>query len=100
MTGLVRVNIVASLRGRVGGRLRITLWGEPSGDGVALTASDVAFGADGTTLPYVGRVVGLAGDRVDAQLANANGDRIDVSVELRLNHTTGAVTGVLRGRAA
>lgn len=100
MSGLVRVNIVASLRGRVGGRLRITLWGEPSGDGVALTASDVAFGADGTTLPYVGRVVGLAGDRVDAQLANANGNRIDVSVELRLDHTTGAVTGVLRGRAA
>jgi hypothetical protein len=101
LNGLVRINIVAALRGRIGGKLRITLWGEPSQDGgVALTSSDVAFGADGTTLPYVGRVVGLAGNRVDAQVTNADGKKVELSVDLQLNRATGAVTGVLRGRTA
>jgi Ferric reductase like transmembrane component len=99
--GLVRVNILAALRGGVAGELRITLWGEPSANGgVALAASDVAFGADGTTLPYVGRVIGLTGNHVDAQVANAAGDRIQLSVALQLNQSTGAVTGQLRGSPA
>jgi hypothetical protein len=67
---------------------------------VALTASDVAFGADGTTLPYVGRVVGLAGNRVDAQVTNADGKKIDLSADLQLDRATGAVSGVLHGEAA
>jgi sulfoxide reductase heme-binding subunit YedZ len=101
LNGLIRINIVAAVRGRIGGRLRITLWGEPSeGGGVALTSSDVAFGADGTTLPYVGRVVGLEGNRVDAQVANADGKKVDLSAHLQLNRATGAVSGVLRGEAA
>jgi hypothetical protein len=100
LNGLVRVNIVAALRGRVGGKLRITLWGEPTGDGgVALTASDVAFGADGKSLPYVGRVTGLAGNRVDARVTNADGNRVALSADLQLNRATGAVVGSLRGRA-
>jgi sulfoxide reductase heme-binding subunit YedZ len=100
LNGLVRVNIVAALRGRVGGKLRITLWGEPTeGGGVALTASDVAFGADGTSLPYVGRVTGLAGNRVDARVTNADGNRVELSADLQLNRATGAVVGSLRGRA-
>jgi hypothetical protein len=99
--GLVRVNIVAALRGRVAGKLRITLWGEPTeGGGVALAASDVAFGADGTTLPYVGRVVGLEGNRVDAQVANADGNRINLSVDLQLNRANGSVRGGLEGSPA
>jgi len=101
LNGLVRINIVAAVRGRIGGRLRITLWGQPSEDGgVALTSSDVAFGADGTTLAYVGRVVGLEGNRVDAQVANADGKKVDLSADLQLNRATGAVSGVLRGEAA
>jgi sulfoxide reductase heme-binding subunit YedZ len=99
--GLVRVNIVATLHGVVSGKLRITLWGQPSiGGGVALTASDVAFGADGTTLPYVGRVVGLSGNQVQAQVANAAGDRLRLSADLQLNRATGVVGGTLRGGPA
>jgi sulfoxide reductase heme-binding subunit YedZ len=98
--GLVRIDIRAALRGTVRGKLRITLWGEPSGEGVALASSDVAFGAAGTTEAYVGRVVGLAGNRVDARLANASGNRIALSVDLHLDQATGAVTGVLQGQAA
>lgn len=98
--GLVRIDIRARLQGGLRGKLRITLWGEPSGEGVALTASDVAFAAAGTTEAFVGRVVSLAGNQVDARLANAAGDRIQLRAELQLDRATGAVTGVLQGQAA
>ncbi|MGZ8697988.1 MAG: hypothetical protein ACXWZ1_11615, partial [Gaiellaceae bacterium] len=98
--GLVKINIRAALSGAVRGQLRITLWGEPSDGGVTLAASDVAFGAAGTTQAYVGRVVGLAGNSVTARLKNASGSRIELSLVLNLERGTDAVTGVLHGRAA
>jgi methionine sulfoxide reductase heme-binding subunit len=99
--GLLTIAINAHVRGKVRGRLRITLWGLPSeGGGVALTASDVAFGATGTTLPYLGRVVSLEGDQVDARLVDALGRQLTLSVGLRLDRTTGGVAGELTGRAS
>ncbi len=98
--GLVKINIQAALSGAVRGKLRITLWGEPSDGGVTLAASDVAFGAAGTTEAYVGRVVGLVGNSVTARLKNASGSHIELSLALNLGRGTGAVTGVLHGRAA
>ena len=96
--GLVRINILAALRGGVAGRMRITLWGAPSEEGgVALASSDVALAADGTTSAYVGRVVDLAGNRVDAALADGSGRRLRVSVDLQLDRSTGAVAGTLHG---
>jgi hypothetical protein len=99
-SGLVRVNIRAALEGTVRGRLRITLWGQPIDTGIALDASDVAFGAAGTTQPYLGRVVGLAGNTVEARLSDAAGSRLELSIDLDLHGGSGVVTGVVRGRAA
>jgi len=99
--GLIRINIAAALRGTVTGKLRITLWGQPTeGEGVALAASDVAFAARGTTEAYVGHVVALDGNHVEAQLQNASGARLDLAVDLNLANGRGAVTGDLHGRAA
>lgn len=99
--GLVTIDIRGGVRGRVHGRLRITLWGAPSEEGgVVLAGSDVAFGAAGTTVPYVGRVVALAGPRIDAELSNSSGGRLALTVDLSLDRATGVVTGDLRGRAA
>jgi hypothetical protein len=99
--GVVRINILGALRGgTVRGRLRITLWGQSSGEGVALSASDVAFGAAGTTEAYVGRVVGLAGSRIDARLANAAGHQVDLTLDLHLEQASDRVTGNVHGRAA
>jgi sulfoxide reductase heme-binding subunit YedZ len=99
--GLVTITIDARVRGAVRGALRITLFGLPSGDGgVALTASDVAFGATGTTEPYVGKVVSLAGGHVAAELANASNGRLTLSIGLHLDRATGGVTGQLSGQAS
>jgi hypothetical protein len=98
--GLVTISIDGHLRGTVRGALRITLWGAAAEEGgVALTASDVAFGATGTTVPYVGHVVSLAGNRVDADLSTSSGARLAMTVTLQLNRETGAVSGDVRGKA-
>lgn len=99
-SGLVKINIRAALEGSVRGRLRITLWGRPIDTGIALDASDVAFGAAGTTEPYLGRVVGLAGNTVEARLSDAAGSRLELSIDLDLHGGSGVVTGIVRGRAA
>jgi len=99
--GLITITIRGQVRGRVRGALRITLWGTPTEDGgVALTASDVAFGANGTMLPYVGQVVSLAGNRVAADLATSSGARLTLTMTLRLDHTTDAVGGEVQGQAS
>jgi len=99
--GLITISINAHVQGTVRGALRITLWGAPGENGgVALTASDVAFGATGTTEPYVGQVASLAGDRVDARLANAAGSQLALTVALQLDRATGSVTGHVHGQAS
>jgi methionine sulfoxide reductase heme-binding subunit len=99
--GLVTVNIQARFRGRVHGRLRLTLWGAPTEDGgVAMTASDVAFAAAGTTSAYTGRVVSLSGNRVEAQLKTASGARADLTFDLQLDRSSDAVSGSLHGTSA
>jgi len=99
--GLITITIRGHVRGSVRGALRITLWGAPAeGGGVALTASDVAFGANGTTLPYVGQVVSLAGDRLDSDLTTSSGARLRLRMTLHLNRQTGAVGGDVQGQAS
>ena len=98
--GLIRIQISANLHGDVRGRLRVTLWGTASeSGGVALETSDVAFGAAGTTSPYVGSVVGLNGNLIDARLKNSAGGRIALRMAVNVDTATGNVSGELRGQA-
>ena len=98
--GLVRIQISARLQGELRGKLRVTLWGTPSEEGgVALQTSDVAFGAAGTTLPYLGSVVGLDGNQIDARLTNSSGGRVELQMAVNVDQATGVVTGELHGRA-
>jgi sulfoxide reductase heme-binding subunit YedZ len=97
--GLVRVDIRGRVHGRVHGNLRVTLWGEPAeGGGIVMTASDVAFAAAGTTSAYSGQVVSLDGNRVETQLKNGAGARADITLDLRLDRSTNAISGSVVGR--
>lgn len=98
--GLVKIDINATFDGDVPGRVRLTLWGQPGDEGISLAASDVAFGAAGTTEAYVGRVVGLEGNRVEAQVRNAAGHQVELTFNLRINRESGTIAGVLQGRSA
>jgi acyl-coenzyme A thioesterase PaaI-like protein len=82
----------------VHGNLRLTLWGQPAENGgVAMTASNVAFAAAGTTSAYAGQVVSLDGNRVEAQLTNAAGAKADLTLDLQLDRSSNAISGSVRG---
>jgi sulfoxide reductase heme-binding subunit YedZ len=98
--GLVVIRIDAAVRGAVRGQLRLALQGYPSEEGgVSMTSSGVAFAATGSPV-FDGSIVGLQGDRVDAQVSTAGGGTVNLTLLLSLDAATGSVTGVVHGERA
>lgn len=98
-SGLVTVVIKGRLNGRPGGAVRIDLRGEPTEDGVAMSASGVSFMA-ATRAVYSGAVTGLAGPRVEAVVANSAGRKLRLDFALSIDTSAGVVTGTVSGAAA
>jgi hypothetical protein len=97
-SGLVGVRIDAALHGRVQGKIRLVLRGNPTeGGGVSMTASGVAFAASGASAVYEGSIVGLNGDQVIARVSAPAAGSVELRLSLHLNTTTGVVTGRVHG---
>jgi DMSO/TMAO reductase YedYZ heme-binding membrane subunit len=93
--GEVTVRLDLHLKGAPRGALRIDLRGIPSGNGVSLTASGVSFVPATTAAVYEGRVIGLDGNAVTADVVDAAGDRLRFSLALGIDSGTSAVRGDL-----
>ena len=83
--------------GAVEGVLKLTLWGQGSDGGVALTDSRVTFQPVGVSGSYSGQVVGLDGNLVQADVTNSAGDTVRLTISLQIDSTTGSVTGTVHG---
>ena len=97
-TGRVTIHVDTRVRGGVRGRLRLTLQGLPSGGGVLLTSSGVAFATAGSSV-YEGSVVGLDGSHVSARVSGPDGT-IDLEIDLQLDDATNTVSGAVTGARA
>ena len=97
--GLVTVVIRGRLKGGPGGAVRIDLRGEPTEDGVAMSASGVSFMAATRTV-YSGAVTALVGRRVEAVVANSTGRRLRLDFALSIDTSAGIVSGTVAGAAA
>src|SRR5205085_8554912 len=75
-SGLVDIEIALRLRGGPRGAARIDLRGEPTGGGVAMTASGVSFVPATTRSVYTGSVTTLEGSRVVAVVRDGSGHRL------------------------
>ncbi len=96
--GLIGVRIDAAVQGRVQGKIRLVLRGDPTeGGGVSMTASGVAFAASGVPAVYEGSIVGLNGDLVVARVSAPEVGSVELRLSLRLNASTGAVSGRIHG---
>ncbi|MGZ4333422.1 MAG: ferric reductase-like transmembrane domain-containing protein [Gaiellaceae bacterium] len=91
-----RVSIVISLRlaGSPGGALRVDLRGNPTGGGVAMDASGVSFVPATTRAVYLGTVTALDGNAIGAQVRDAAGDRLNLTLVLSLD--AGAARGTVQ----
>ena len=95
--GRVLVNISGRTSGGNSGVLWIRLQGEPAeGGGVAMTASGASYGPAAFPNAYVGKIVGLEGNRILLSL-NGQTSGLSLRVDLRLDPATGTATGTVHG---
>jgi hypothetical protein len=89
----------AAVNGRVPAVLRLTLWGTSAGEeGVAMSDSKVSFAPAGGP-GYSGKVVGLEGNQVQADLTAASGAHLHMTIVLNLDNATSSFTGSVHGDA-
>jgi DMSO/TMAO reductase YedYZ heme-binding membrane subunit len=89
----------AAVNGRVPAVLRLTLWGTSAGEeGVAMSESKVSF-APASGPGYSGKVVGLEGNQVQADLSAASGAHLHMTIVLNLDNATSSFTGSVHGDA-
>jgi len=95
--GLVTVRIDTAVRGGLRGTLRLALRGFPTDEGgVTMTSSGVAFAVKGSPV-FEGNIVGLDGTRVAAAVSSSSAGGYQLSLQLRVDATTNAVTGTVHG---
>jgi DMSO/TMAO reductase YedYZ heme-binding membrane subunit len=95
--GDVGIAFGAASRGTVPGVLRLTLWGAQSGEsGVAMTDSSVSFAPVGLG-SYTGKVVGLSGNEIVADVSNASGQHLRLTVTLQIDSGAGTFAGAVHG---
>ncbi|HXY91574.1 MAG TPA: ferric reductase-like transmembrane domain-containing protein, partial [Acidimicrobiia bacterium] len=81
--GLVTVSLVGSLDGGPAGNVDVELHGEPlSGGGVQLERGTVTLTGSSPGDSYSGNVIGLRGNEIIADVANARGVRLRVVVDV------------------
>jgi sulfoxide reductase heme-binding subunit YedZ len=98
--GLVTVTIDASASGGFDGRVHLALRGVAiDGGGVQMTDSVVALLPTGAPAWYSGRVVGLEGSQVLANIRGSGGRPVRVLLALRIDPSARSVAGTLRARA-
>jgi hypothetical protein len=94
--GEVSVQIAASFTATVAGRLEIEIDGPAvRGGGVALRSSSVTLGSPPTPVSYHGSIVALDGNRVLANVGDAQGHRLSLQIVLAVDTATSSVTGTL-----
>jgi sulfoxide reductase heme-binding subunit YedZ len=86
----------AAVRGRVPAVLRLTLWGTAAGQGISMSDSSVSF-APLSVGGYAGKVVALQGNQLSADLTNASGARLRLTIVLNLDGSTSTFTGSVHG---
>jgi DMSO/TMAO reductase YedYZ heme-binding membrane subunit len=91
--GQITVRLDLRLRDAPRGALRVDLRGLPSGNGVSLTASGVSFVPATTSAVYEGHVTALDGNLVAADVVDAAGDQLQLTLSLGVNGGTSAVHG-------
>src|SRR5207248_7380883 len=89
----------AAVRGRVPAVLRLTLWGTAAGEGVSMSDSSVTFSPVSFS-GYSGKIVALQGNQLVADLTNASGAQLRLTIVLNLDGSTSTFTGSVHGDGA
>ena len=93
------VELAMRLEGRVQGRMRVRLGGEPiEGGGLSLTGSQVDLSAPGMPSVMAGQIVSLEGDHFRARVTDQSGTVVNLAANLNIDQNSGSVSGTLTGQ--
>jgi hypothetical protein len=91
--GLARVRIALTIPGQTLSRLKITLEGQPAdGGGIQMTSSQVTLGTASDPTEYRGRVTGLDGTTIQAELRAPGNNAVTVVAQVQSDPGTGAAS--------
>ncbi len=91
------VDLSTSVSGQVRGRFRVRIVGEPIGDGLSMTGSQVDLALAGVPSVLQGTIDDLRGTEFTARLADSQGSVVDLRAVLQINNQNNTVTGTLSG---
>lgn len=96
-SGRVTIRLSTTMSGGTTGSLDVELRGEPvAGGGVILDQGTVGLGPTSQPDLYHGRVVGLNGSEIVADVRNDVGNGFEVVMRLSVDRSSGQVSGTLR----
>ncbi len=98
--GSVVVSLVGRLSDGAVGDIDVELHGTPAGGGgIQLSSGTVVLSGSTADDRYAGNVVGLRGDVIVADIANATGDRLEVTLSFtQLDARTNSMAGTMTAR--
>ena len=94
------VDLSLNVTGQIHGRLRVRIAGEPIGNGLSMTGSQVDLAVAGEPSVLQGTINSLRGTAFSARVTDPQGTTVDLQADLQINNQTNAVTGTLSGAPA
>jgi sulfoxide reductase heme-binding subunit YedZ len=94
--GDAAIAIAAAVRGSEPGLVRLTLWGTAlEGGGLSMSQSRVTFADAASGTNFTGRIVGLEGNHVVADVTSSWGSGLRLNMVLQIDANAGTLTGVV-----
>ncbi len=100
-SGLVEIDLPLKMSAGANGTLDARLVGQPlAGGGVALTQSAVTLGPPVQPQLFGGRIVSLQGSRLNASVANAQGQAVRLTIDLSIDQTNQSISGTVHSQGS
>jgi hypothetical protein len=94
------VDLSLRVSGQIRGRLRVRIAGQPIGNGLSMTGSQVDLAVAGAPSVLQGKIDSLRGTAFSARVTDTQGTTVEIRADLQINDQTNAVTGTLSGAPA
>jgi methionine sulfoxide reductase heme-binding subunit len=91
------VDLTTNVSGQVRGRFRVRIAGQPIGQGLSMTGSQVDLALAGVPSVLQGTINDLRGTAFTARLIDSQGSVVDLRAVLRIDNQSNSVSGTISG---
>ena len=92
------VDLTTNVSGQVRGRFRVRIAGQPIGQGLSMTGSQVDLALAGAPSVLQGTINDLRGTAFTARLTDSQGSVVDLHAVLQIDNQSNSVSGTISGR--